>query len=146
MRAPARPAESPRARLRPTPLTPLIDVVLLLVLFFALSQGVAERTRRPVRLPEAASAQGRTDRAAETTVTVDASGRLWLDGRPVSLAALGDALAARGPGRPVRLRGDGRLAYGRVRAVLDALAARGVRELRLAVQPARGAAARRSAP
>jgi len=63
-------------------LTPLIDVVFLLLIFFMVSTTFTRETELKVQLPEAgAEAVKRPPRAVEVTVSAD--GRYFVDGRAV---------------------------------------------------------------
>jgi biopolymer transport protein ExbD len=114
-------------------LMPLIDVVLLLVLFFALAQGVTRAPLEPLALPRSASGAPGQEELSAPIVTVRADGSLLLDGRPVPIDALRAALAERRGGTP-RIRADRELAYGRVREVLEAIGGAG-RTVALGVEP-----------
>lgn len=116
-----------------TVLMPLVDLVMLLVLFFALAQGVIQNPLVPVELPEAIKARDGERPGGDPVVTVDASGRVFLDGAPTEINALAASLQS---GRRVRVRADQVTPYKRVRGVLDALRDQGITNVRLAVAPA----------
>ena len=74
-----------RARHRPSPelnLTPLIDVVFLLLIFFMVSTTFDKEARIRVDLPEAAT---KDEAVQEQTleITVDANGRYYVNQREV---------------------------------------------------------------
>lgn len=115
-------------------LMPLIDLVMLLVLFFALAQGVIQQQLVQVALPEATEAI-ETDRpGGEPVITVTRNGALHLSGEPTRLDAIASALSTRGA-RTVRLRGDADVDYGTMKRVLAVLRAEGVPNVRLMVTP-----------
>jgi biopolymer transport protein ExbD len=120
-------------------LMPLIDVVLLLVLFFALAQGVAQTPLEPLALPRSESGVASEPQPGAPIVTVRADGSLLLDGRPIAAGALRAALEERRVGTP-RIRADRTLPYGRVREALEAIGASG-RTVALGVEPRRDAGA-----
>ena len=104
-------------------MTSLIDLTFLLLVTFivtlpALEQGVS------IILP-----QGKTDTLPSknnkaTTITIDATNRIFLNGKPTTLADLEDAIkkmAAEDPELPVLVRGDERLDYGSVMKVVQIL-------------------------
>ena len=74
-------------------LTPLIDVVFLLLIFFMVSTSFSELTQLVVDLPEAAG----TPASADSTVllVVDVQGNMTLDGEPVPNDAGGLSAALR---------------------------------------------------
>ena len=63
-------------------ITPLIDVVFLLLIFFMVSTTFQREAELSIELPEASSqAQPTEDQRIE--VAIDASGRYFVDGRPL---------------------------------------------------------------
>ena len=74
-------------------LTPLIDVVFLLLIFFMVSTSFSELTQLVVDLPEAEG----TPASADSTVllVVDVQGNMTLDGEPVPNDAVGLSAALR---------------------------------------------------
>jgi biopolymer transport protein TolR len=103
--------------------TPLVDVVLVLLIIFMV---VAPRLEHDVTVnlpgvlnPDPMNAAGN----GPLTVTVDATGALWMDGQrydePDAVTALQVAHAA-DPQRRLSIRGDERLTYGQVRTVCAA--------------------------
>ena len=74
-------------------LTPLIDVVFLLLIFFMVSTSFTELTQLVVDLPEAEG----TPASADSTVllVVDVQGNMTLDGEPVPNDARGLSAALR---------------------------------------------------
>ena len=72
-------------------LTPLIDVVFLLLIFFMVSTSFSELTQLVVDLPEAEGAPASTDNAL--LLVVDVQGNMTLDGEPVPNDARGLSVA-----------------------------------------------------
>ena len=68
-------------------LTPLIDVVFLLLIFFMVSTSFSEVTQLVVDLPEAEGAPASADTAV--LLVVDVAGNMTLDGEPVPNDARG---------------------------------------------------------
>ena len=68
-------------------LTPLIDVVFLLLIFFMVSTSFSELTQLVVDLPEAEGAVASADTAV--LLVVDVAGNMTLDGEPVPNDARG---------------------------------------------------------
>lgn len=94
-------------------LTPLIDVVFLMLIFFLVATKYADEEREmSVLLPDASEAQPRTSRPRETIVNIDEAGNFFVSGRNLSLGELERALQAvrvNNPGRAsVILRADRR--------------------------------------
>ncbi len=102
----------------------LIDVVFLLLLFYAVTTQFVSNQRLKLKLPEAKTSQavGRNEAQKMPVVTVAKDGSIWIDGRRVSDAdlerTLKTALANR-PKKAIVLKGDRGADYGIVVHVLD---------------------------
>ena len=71
------------------PLTPLIDVVFNLLIFFLVATRFAEVERElPVALPQASEARPISARPSELFINIDAAGTYFVTGQIVSLAEL----------------------------------------------------------
>jgi len=102
-------------------LTPLIDLTFLLLITFIITFPMIEQGI-PVNLPRGRAADLQDERAR--TITLDVTGQLYLDQRPVSreeLAAEMKGLGAADPDVTVRVRADERIAYGRLADILRLL-------------------------
>ena len=109
--------------------TPLVDVVLVLLLVFMVTAPMMSRGI-DVSLPVAD--QPRTDEEERIAVTVNAAGRIYVGDQLVTPALLEDRLRAMMEGRAskvVYLRADESLAYGRVIAVVDVIKKAGVEQI-----------------
>lgn len=118
-------------------LTPLIDVVLLLLIFFTVSTTFLRQRALAVALPEASTASPAAVRLAlALVVEVDASGETLVDGRRLANAgALVDALAAEHEaGRPLLLAADRDARHHAVVRVLDAARRAGFVDVQLAAR------------
>ncbi len=118
------------------PLTPLIDVVFLVVIFFMVSATFAVQSTVPVQLPRAAAEP--PDASAAFAITVDESGQIFTARsgavQQVTLDTLRVALAewqAAEPEEGVVLHGDARASYGRLVAVMDVIRSTGVADIQL---------------
>jgi biopolymer transport protein ExbD len=121
-------------------LTPLIDVVFLLLIFFMVSTTFERESELAIELPEASA---RSDPTPEKhlDVSVDAKGRYYLDGRPLvntQAATLLQALRQRaqelGGNPPVVVSADQASPYQAVMAVLDAAQRAGLARVRFATR------------
>lgn len=111
-------------------ITPLIDVMFMLIIFFVLTASFVNG-RITVELPNANAPAGESK--AAVTVTVAKDGSVQWDGRNVTDAEL--APLARGArGRGVLIAGDQGASYGRVSQVLAILRGCGVTEAGLLMQ------------
>jgi biopolymer transport protein ExbD len=121
-------------------MTPMIDVVFLLIIFFLVSSHLARREQRlEMPLPEAATGQKLDeDGPAQLTVQVLADGTLYLAGRKVPPAELADLLAERrqvhGAVLAVRVRADRQVPYRHLEPVLVACSRAGIWNVSYVVQ------------
>ena len=111
---------------RPTPapmseinVTPLVDVMLVLLVIFILTAPLLTSAIR-LDLPQAEGARS-GEAPLSVTLVVDAQGRFYLNDQPVSREQLDQRLrqlARRNPDTEVQLRADASIAYGRVVEVM----------------------------
>lgn len=125
-----------KARKRRQPaiqLTPLIDMVFLLLIYFLLTSAFITQSGLDVSLPRVRSLSGETE--SGVVVRVDARGVFHMDDRRIEAeglsALLREALNARGTGE-VTVEADRAVAYDRVVEALDAARSAGARTLFLA--------------
>lgn len=101
--------------------TPLVDLVFLLIIFFLLSTTFRVAPGIRIDLPEASSQKIRTERK-EIILTVDGSGAIYLNKDPVEPEALSVRLAASARedrDTTVLIKGDRNAGFGRMVDVLD---------------------------
>jgi biopolymer transport protein TolR len=106
--------------------TPLVDIVLVLLLVFMITAPMMNRGI-DVTLPTANIPETKPDE--RVTVSIRADGRTYLSDRPLALPLLIDQLRGMMQGREgkvVYLRADESLRYGKVIEVVDALKQAGV--------------------
>lgn len=112
-------------------MTPMVDTIFNLLIFFALSMNFLTNPGITVDLPDAAAPEvARQERDIRVVVTPD--GAVRLDGAPVTLEALGARLRATAAERrdaQVLIHADRRVPHGLVVAVMDAARAAGVTRL-----------------
>lgn len=105
------------------PLTPMIDVVFLLLCFFVTSQIFAQwETEIDIALPTAATGDMPQRLPGEVIINVLADGTAVVNGQTLDdaqLRAMMDRLVQLFPGQPVLLRADKTTAYEHVVRVLD---------------------------
>ena len=109
--------------------TPLVDVVLVLLLVFMVTAPMMSRGI-DVSLPVAN--QPATDEEERISVSVNASERIYIGDQLVTMPMLEDRLRGMMEGRTskvVYLRADESLRYGRVIAVVDAIKKAGVEQI-----------------
>lgn len=119
-------------------LTPMIDVVFLLVIFFMVGSKFSEaESRIKVNVPSVAEMRSITRAPDERIVAVALDGSVTLDGAPVTLPQLTDTLRrqhANYPGLKVALRGDANGSYQQAIEVLQAIRVSGVDQIGLSTQ------------
>lgn len=74
-------------------MTPMVDVVFLLLIFFMISTTFVENPGISIDLPQSSSEMTKTE-PHETKLFVDPQGKIYLDKQPVELSQLYDRLAA----------------------------------------------------
>lgn len=109
--------------------TPLVDVVLVLLIVFMVTAPMMSRGI-DVSLPVANQPQNAPE--DRLTVSINAEGRVYVGDRPVNLVLLEDHLRALVAGRAtsvVYLRADESLRYGKVIEVVDKIKKAGVQQI-----------------
>ena len=128
------PKRRPRPQVQP-PLTALIDLVFLLLIYFLLTSNFLNEQGIAVRLPAArAAAQPRPE---AVLVTVDRQGRFFVNGKETAADGLDSRLCHLLAGRRERavvVRADRSVAVDRVVTALDAARAAGAQRLSLATE------------
>ncbi len=119
-------------------LTPMIDIVFLLIIFFMVGTQFSELERNiRLQVPEVAGAAALTAAPERRVVNVYQDGRIFLDGESVTLGELTTRLAtARSQYNDlgVIVRGDGGGRFQRVAEVLDACKQANIAELGISVR------------
>ena len=105
-------------------LTPLIDVVFLLLIFFLVTSEFEEEERRlDIVLPTATSAVPMTSKPREVVVDIDNEGELYLSGKVTDLSELQSYLEAAVSNNPtnqtVIIRADRNTTFQPVVSVMD---------------------------
>jgi biopolymer transport protein ExbD len=119
-------------------MTSLIDVVLLLLIFFMLSTRFIDEGRLHIRLPEAGIAPDASSQRESIEITVTAEGGYRVNGRPTinnSPETLAAALAKVAQGNramPVTIRADARAQHQWVVTAMDVAGRAGYRQINIA--------------
>ena len=125
----------PHRRKIPT-LTPLIDIVFLLLVFFLLTAHFVKDESLDITLPEAESALPLEDKQA-LEIVLDKDGRILLHDMPVAVDKLTETLSHALQGRSnkqILLRGDQRAHLGLTVQVMDAARKAGAESLDIITQ------------
>ncbi|HEY4706546.1 MAG TPA: biopolymer transporter ExbD [Thermodesulfobacteriota bacterium] len=120
-------------------ITPLTDVMLVLLVIFMVTTPLIMSDSFKVKLPKAVSSDAEPGRGA--IVTVSERGEVALNGRTISLNALEGALRegfGQGTERTVVVRADGSTRHSVVVKVLDTARLAGAQKLSIAAEHEKG--------
>ncbi len=107
-------------------LAPLLNIVLLLLIFFLLNSNLVVRSGIRVELPTSQSSLKPVERAHIVTITAGATPSVWLDDKPVFTGDLAAALeAVKSETRYVVVNADQAVPHGMVQRVQNAVLAAG---------------------
>jgi biopolymer transport protein TolR len=125
---------SRRAAMAEINVTPLVDVMLVLLIIFMVTVTLPA-VGVPIELPES-RANAVEETPTQVTISIDNAGRVYVENEQIAAGALPEALAAinrTGSGElpTVVLRGDRSLDYGRVMAVMGELGRAGFTSISL---------------
>ncbi len=119
-------------------MTPLIDVMLVLLVIFILAAPLLSSTI-PLQLPQAGSAQAvPAPPTPPIAVTLDAQGQMYLNDQPVTAVALRQRLsdaARQSPDAELQLRADAAVPYGRVVELIALAQQAGLQRIGFVAQP-----------
>ncbi|HEV8120804.1 MAG TPA: biopolymer transporter ExbD [Candidatus Polarisedimenticolia bacterium] len=102
-------------------ITPLVDVVLVLLIIFMVMAPSMMRKGPDVNLPDTKTPRDQGDERGRILVSIDQTGQLWVNEQEVAVEGLGDALRAAVGNEPdprVVIRGDARLHFREVRQAM----------------------------
>jgi biopolymer transport protein ExbD len=108
-------------------LTPLIDVLFILIIFFTVSSTFLEQPGIELKLPEAESSQSHT--AQKVIVYVDNNENLFLNDDPVDIANVAkevEALISAQTDKSVVLHADEEVSHGVIIKIMDLLRQQGI--------------------
>jgi biopolymer transport protein TolR len=125
-------------------ITPLVDVVLVLLLIFMLTAPVLQ-SGVEVAVPHTRTVSQLTEQ--RTVVTIDKNQTVYLGlnsgtDRPINLSDLTSTLRADGKGDPAKrviyLRADEKVPFGAFASVMDAVKQAGITNISIVTQPVEG--------
>ena len=117
-------------------ISPLVDVVFLLVIFFAVSTTFLETAGLKLELPESTSTARQESK--QLTVFLGADGGLSFEGEPIEPETLSERLSSELEAREskrVALRADAGSRHGDVVAVMDLIQGAGAEGLTVVARP-----------
>ena len=116
-------------------IAPLVDCVLLLLVFFLLTSSFSENRGLTIDLPDSATARAAEN--ANIAIRVLETGEIVLEGEPIPIGALATALrrvVARRGKRPVLIQADRRVPLGEVTKVIDSVRMAGLETVSIATR------------
>jgi biopolymer transport protein TolR len=116
--------------------TPLVDIMLVLLIIFMLTANLIAKQAIEVELPHAS--QSTTLNPTTLAVTLTREGALYLNGKPTTAAGLRaevSAAVARDPKTQAIISGDKAVSHGRVVWVLDVVKSLGVSSFAIQIDP-----------
>ena len=116
-------------------ITPLVDVVLVLLLIFMLTAPVLQ-SGIEVAVPQTRTVNQLTEE--RTVVTIDREQRVYLQDKPVNLGELPNLLRSKSadPSKKViYLRADGKVPFGAFASVMDAVKQAGIINISIVTRP-----------
>lgn len=128
-----RPSEEPELNL-----ISLIDVVLLLLIFFMVSTTFVDEARIKIQLPQASNEPAPTQTRDAIEITVAASGEYQVNGKTLintsaaTLSAAVSKLAGDSRDSPVTIRADARATHQAVVTAMDVVGRLGFRAINIA--------------
>jgi biopolymer transport protein ExbD len=116
--------------------TPLVDIMLVLLIIFMLTAHLIARQAIEIELPRAS--QSTSPPPTMLAIALKADGEIFLNDKPVTPEALRAAIrdaVARDPKAQAIIAGDKRVSHGRVVWVLDTVKALGITQFAIQIDP-----------
>ncbi|HTB61525.1 MAG TPA: biopolymer transporter ExbD [Polyangia bacterium] len=116
--------------------TPLVDIMLVLLIIFMLTANLIAKQAIEVELPRASQSTSLNPTTLAITLTRD--GSLYLNGKPTTPVALREAVqasVAKDPKTQAIISGDKSVSHGRVVWVLDVVKSLGVASFAIQIDP-----------
>jgi biopolymer transport protein ExbD len=116
-------------------ITPMVDVILVLLVIFMVTANFLKRESVNINLPKAAAADPNEAQSVQVAMMKD--GKILLEGAPATETRLESALSREAKLRPnmrVTLSADERLAYGEIAGVMGLIRKSGVSRIALSVK------------
>ena len=116
--------------------TPLVDIMLVLLIIFMLTANLIAKQAIEVELPRASQSTSLNPTTLAITLTRD--GSIFLNGKPTTPVALREAVqasVAKDPKTQAIISGDKSVSHGRVVWVLDVVKSLGVASFAIQIDP-----------
>ena len=116
-------------------LTPMLDVVFIMLIFFIVTATFIKQPGAEVRRPDAETDQQKP--TVSVLVAIDAAGNIWIDKKRVDepgVQAYIERLHAENPKGGLVIQADRDATYGKLKAVLDAARGADITEVAISTQ------------
>jgi biopolymer transport protein ExbD len=116
--------------------TPLVDIMLVLLIIFMLTAHLIAKQAIEIELPRAAQSSALPP--TTLAIALKADGEMFLNDKPTTAAALREAIkaaVARDPKTQAIIAGDKRVSHGRVVWVLDTVKSLGITQFAIQIDP-----------
>ena len=126
---------SPRDEDSDINLTPMLDVVFIMLIFFIVTATFIKQPGAEVRRPDAETDQQKP--TVSVLVAIDAAGNIWIDKKrvdEVGVQAYIERLHAENPKGGLVIQADRDATYGKLKAVLDAARGADITEVAISTQ------------
>ncbi|XXR63554.1 biopolymer transporter ExbD [Sorangium sp. So ce388] len=133
----AGPQKGPKSEIN---VTPLVDVVLVLLIIFMVVTPMLQRGK-DVKLPQAAKVDEEKKEVDPLILSITLEKTVWVESDQYDDAGLAERLTREfvaQPGRKVLVKGDQRLTFGDVRKVMETARKAGAKSVSLAVEELKG--------
>ena len=123
--------------------TPLVDVMLVLLIIFMVTANYITQNSIQVNLPKADTADATDHQAKNLAFVLDAKSQLYLDGRPVTFDEVGAKIAevkSKSPNAPLDavISADRDTPHGSVVKLIDTVKKAGITDFAINVEPGSG--------
>jgi biopolymer transport protein ExbD len=115
-------------------LTPLVDVVFQLVIFFMVTSVFVTYARQMNIEPPKSDGKPASEQARRNTIEITPQQKIFLNGKELAIDALAGQLQAVSDTHAVLIRADKRLPYGIVMQVMEICEQAGISDITTAVQ------------
>ena len=115
-------------------LTPMLDVVFIMLIFFIVTTSFVKEAGIDVNRPKAAKAQSKP--SATIFIAIRANGEIWMDKRAVDVERVGatvEKLLAESPTDTVIIQADKEAKHGIVVSVMDQIKLAGIDKISLSL-------------
>jgi len=118
--------------MRPIELTPLVDIVFLLLIFFMLTSQFVVQMGFPIRLPKAVTSKSLSE--VNLVIVISQEGAVYYEGKPITFKDLDDILEEEKENASIFIRADKNARLDAVVRVWDICRKKGIERVHIATQ------------